>query len=195
MRSAAINERLLHRVQLISVGNAFNCFNRSAIDLGHRHETAIHDCAVDDYAASATFTLAATFLGAGQMQLLAQHVEQTLHRESVDRSLLTVNRALDLFSCVGRRHFQVALPLLLMPKVKHIMLSMLDWADCRHVERSDNKLSGAWVFRGTRVPVRALFENLESGASINEFLEWFPGVTLEQAVAVLAHAEQSLAQV
>ena len=82
-----------------------------------------------------------------------------------------------------------------MPKVKHIMLSMLDWGDCGHVERSDDKLSGAWVFRGTRVPVRALFENLESGASIDEFLEWFPGVTLEQAVAVLAHAEQSLAQV
>lgn len=72
---------------------------------------------------------------------------------------------------------------------------MLDWGDCRQVERSENKLSGAWVFRGTRVPVQALFENLESGASIDEFLEWFPGVTLEQAVAVLVHAEQSLAQV
>lgn len=72
---------------------------------------------------------------------------------------------------------------------------MLDWTDCAHVERSNDKLSGAWVFRGTRVPVRALFENLEAGATVDQFLEWFPGVTHEQAVAVLAHAEQSLANV
>ena len=82
-----------------------------------------------------------------------------------------------------------------MPKLKHIMLGMLDWGDCQQVERSEGKVSGAWVFRGTRVPVRALFENLETGATISEFLEWFPGVTLEQAVAVLAHAEHSLAEV
>lgn len=72
---------------------------------------------------------------------------------------------------------------------------MLDWSDCREVERVADKVSGAWVFRGTRVPVRALFENLESGATIDEFLEWFPGVTPEQVAAVLAHAEQSLAEV
>ncbi len=75
------------------------------------------------------------------------------------------------------------------------MLIMLDWADCQQVERSEEKLSGAWVFRGTRVPVRALFENLEAGATIDQFLKWFPGVTLEQVVAVLAQAEQSLAEV
>lgn len=75
------------------------------------------------------------------------------------------------------------------------MLSMLDWRDCQQVERSEGKLSGAWVFRGTRVPVRALFENLETGATIDEFLGWFPGVTLDQVLAVLAHAEQSLAEV
>lgn len=75
------------------------------------------------------------------------------------------------------------------------MSIMLDWGDCQQVERSEALLSGAWVFRGTRVPVRSLFENLESGATIDQFLEWFPGVTLEQVVAVLAHAEQSLAEV
>jgi uncharacterized protein (DUF433 family) len=75
------------------------------------------------------------------------------------------------------------------------MMSMLDWRDCQQVERSEDKLSGAWVFRNTRVPVRALFENLETGATIDQFLEWFPGVTLEQVVAVLAHAEQSLAEI
>jgi len=75
------------------------------------------------------------------------------------------------------------------------MLSMLDWGDCQQVERSEGKVSGAWVFRGTRVPVRALFENLEAGATIDQFLEWFPGVTPEQVAAVLAHAEHSLAEV
>jgi uncharacterized protein (DUF433 family) len=87
------------------------------------------------------------------------------------------------------------IPLLPTTKVKHIMLIMLDWGDCQQVERSEDKVSGAWVFRGTRVPVRALFENLEAGATVNEFLEWFPGVTSEQVVAVLAHAENSLAEV
>ena len=46
---------------------------------------------------------------------------------------------------------------------------MLDWNDCSAVERSPDKLSGAWVFRGTRVPVKALFENLEAGAKMGEW--------------------------
>ncbi|HEV8370600.1 MAG TPA: DUF433 domain-containing protein [Pyrinomonadaceae bacterium] len=71
---------------------------------------------------------------------------------------------------------------------------MLDWSNCPEVERSEDKVSGEWVFRGTRVPVRALFENLESGATTDEFLDWFPGVTVEQVTAVLTHAEQSLAE-
>jgi uncharacterized protein (DUF433 family) len=54
------------------------------------------------------------------------------------------------------------------------------------------KVSGAWLFKGTRVPVKALFENLESGARIDEFLEWFPGVSREQVELVLRHTEQSL---
>jgi uncharacterized protein (DUF433 family) len=69
---------------------------------------------------------------------------------------------------------------------------MLDWTQCPAVERSSGKVSGAWLFKGTRVPVKALFENLEGGASINDFLDWFPGVTREQVEAVLAHAERSL---
>jgi uncharacterized protein (DUF433 family) len=70
---------------------------------------------------------------------------------------------------------------------------MLDWALCPAVERMPDRVSGAWVFKGTRVPVRALFENLEGGSSVDEFLTWFPGVTREQAIAVLAHAQRSLA--
>ena len=70
---------------------------------------------------------------------------------------------------------------------------MLDWNSCPAVERHADRVSGAWVFKETRVPVRALFENLEAGATVEDFLKWFPGVTREQALAVLAHAEQSLA--
>jgi len=69
---------------------------------------------------------------------------------------------------------------------------MLDWKDCPVVERNPAKVSGAWLFKGTRVPVKALFENLESGACVDEFLEWFPGVTRQQVEAVLFHAERSL---
>lgn len=69
---------------------------------------------------------------------------------------------------------------------------MLDWSQCPAVERQPGKVSGAWLFRGTRVPVKALFENLEDGANIGDFLEWFSGVDREQVEAVLAHAERSL---
>ncbi|MEO8717824.1 MAG: DUF433 domain-containing protein [Burkholderiales bacterium] len=69
---------------------------------------------------------------------------------------------------------------------------MLDWATCQAVERDAERLSGAWVFRGTRVPVSSLFENLEGGATLDQFLEWFPGVARAQAEAVLEHAARSL---
>ncbi len=59
--------------------------------------------------------------------------------------------------------------------------------------RTPGKVSGAWVFEGSRVSVKALFENLEDGASVEEFLAWFPGVSREQVRAVLEFAEQSLA--
>ncbi len=53
------------------------------------------------------------------------------------------------------------------------------------LERDPEKCSGAWIFRGTRVPVHALFENLKDGASIDQFLEWFPGVTRTQIETLL----------
>jgi uncharacterized protein (DUF433 family) len=71
---------------------------------------------------------------------------------------------------------------------------MLDWSHCPAVERQPDKVSGAWLFRGTRVPVKALFENLEGGARSDDFLEWFPGVSRDQVEAVLQHAELSLAE-
>lgn len=70
---------------------------------------------------------------------------------------------------------------------------MLDWKDCQVLERLPEKMSGIWLFKGSRVPVKALFENLEQGASVDDFLAWFPGVTREQVRAVLEHAAKSLA--
>lgn len=67
------------------------------------------------------------------------------------------------------------------------------WNTCEAVESDPAKMSGAWVFSGTRVPVKALFENLEDGATVDDFLEWFPGVTRAQVDAVLSHAAASLA--
>jgi len=58
-------------------------------------------------------------------------------------------------------------------------------------ERDPERVSGAWLFRDTRVPLAALFENLEDGLSIADFVAAFPGVTLEQARAVLEHAARS----
>jgi len=67
------------------------------------------------------------------------------------------------------------------------------WNDCDAVEYHPEKLGGAWVFRGTRVPLAALFENLRDGASIDQFLEWFPGVQRSQVEAVLAHEAMTAA--
>jgi uncharacterized protein (DUF433 family) len=69
---------------------------------------------------------------------------------------------------------------------------MDNWNDCPAVERDEDRVSGAWVFRNTRVPVAALFENFKGGATVNEFVEWFPGVTIEQVEAVLDHEAAAL---
>ena len=68
---------------------------------------------------------------------------------------------------------------------------MIDWSTCPAVERDPELVSGAWVFRDTRVPISALFENLEDGSQVDQFVEWFPGVSLEQARVVLEHAARS----
>ena len=68
---------------------------------------------------------------------------------------------------------------------------MIDWSTCNAVERDPERVSGAWVFRGTRIPVAALFENLEDGVPVHQFVALFPGVTLEKARAVIEHAARS----
>ena len=67
------------------------------------------------------------------------------------------------------------------------------WDSCPVVERSSERLSGTWVFRGTRAPVSALFENLMDEASVDDFLKWFPGVERMQVKAVLEHVSRALA--
>jgi len=71
------------------------------------------------------------------------------------------------------------------------MASRLDWAQCPAVESIPGKVSGAWLFRDTRMPVSIVFENLEAGATIDEIMEWFD-VTREQVAAVLEFAARSL---
>jgi uncharacterized protein (DUF433 family) len=68
---------------------------------------------------------------------------------------------------------------------------MINWSTCSAVESDPSRVSGAWVFRGTRIPVAALFENLEGGASLDEFVEWFPGASKAQVKQVLDHVAQS----
>jgi uncharacterized protein (DUF433 family) len=71
----------------------------------------------------------------------------------------------------------------------------MQWEKCSSIERQQDKVSGAWVFQGTRVPVSALFDNLDEGATVDEFLNWFPGVSKAQVDEVLSFASQSLASV
>ena len=73
-------------------------------------------------------------------------------------------------------------------------MAALDWSQCPAVESIPGKVSGAWVLRNTRMPVATIFENLEAGATVEEFLKWFPGVERGQVEAVLECARRSLAE-
>ncbi len=68
------------------------------------------------------------------------------------------------------------------------------WENCQAVERVPGKVSGKWVFRDTRVPVSALFENLRDGATVDQFIEWFEGVDPRAVEAVLAHEIELLSR-
>jgi len=70
-------------------------------------------------------------------------------------------------------------------------MANLDWSQCPAVESIPGKVSGAWVFRDTRMPVSIVFENLESGATIDEIMDWFH-LTREQITSVLEFAARSL---
>ena len=72
------------------------------------------------------------------------------------------------------------------------LMAGLDWSQCPAVESVPGKVSGAWVFRGTRMPVATVFENLEDGMSIDELVETFDGLTREQIQSVLEFVAHSL---
>jgi uncharacterized protein (DUF433 family) len=71
-------------------------------------------------------------------------------------------------------------------------MAALDWSQCPAVESIPGKMSGAWVLRGTRMPVSAIFENIEAGASIDDVMEWFDGLNREQVKAAIEFAARSL---
>ena len=71
-------------------------------------------------------------------------------------------------------------------------MSTLDWSQCPAVESVPGKLSGAWVLKGTRMPVSAIFENIEAGANIDDIVEWFDGLNRGQVRAVIEFAARSL---
>ena len=69
---------------------------------------------------------------------------------------------------------------------------MIEWGKCPAVESVPGKVSGNWVFKGTRLPVYALFETLAGGATIYDFMEWFEGAEESDLRAVLEHVAQDL---
>ena len=71
-------------------------------------------------------------------------------------------------------------------------MASLDWSQCPAVESAPGKLGGAWVLKGTRMPVSAIFENIEAGANIDDIMEWFEGLDRGQVKAVIEFAARSL---
>ena len=71
-------------------------------------------------------------------------------------------------------------------------MAVLDWSQCPAVEKVAGKVSGAWVLRGTRMPVATIVENLEAGASLDDLLAWYDGLDRKQIQAVIEFAARSL---
>ena len=70
----------------------------------------------------------------------------------------------------------------------------MDWSLCKAVDRDPERLGGLWCFAGTRMPVYSLFEHLDKGSTVDEFLEWFPGTPPDLVHEVLSFAQESLQQ-
>ena len=73
-----------------------------------------------------------------------------------------------------------------------LIMATLDWSQCSAVESIPGKVSGAWVLKGTRMPVSAIFENLEAGAGVDDIMQWYDGLNREQLKAVIEFAVRSL---
>jgi uncharacterized protein (DUF433 family) len=128
--------------------------------------------------------------------MIRRHVRGVVHfTETFDLSHVSADPSCrgDLLQPPVVRPIAHSIVLILVPPNKNgYAPTMLDWNQCPTVERVPGKVSGVWLFKGTRVPVKALFENLEDSAGVDDFLRWFPGVKRDQVLAVLEFAEQSL---
>ncbi len=74
-------------------------------------------------------------------------------------------------------------------------MASLDWSQCSAVESIPGKVSGAWVLKDTRMPVSAIFENIEAGASLDDIMAWFEGLDRDQVKSVIEFAARSLDKV
>jgi uncharacterized protein (DUF433 family) len=95
-------------------------------------------------------------------------------------------------STVGTRRLNVPGPSILSKLSKQVTKMALDWSQCPAVESIPGKVSGAWVLRGTRMPVSVIFENLEAGANIDDIMNWYEGLDRNQVKAVIEFAARSL---
>ena len=66
------------------------------------------------------------------------------------------------------------------------------WESCKAVDRNPRKMGGVWCFAGTRNPVAALFEHIDKGSTVAEFVEWFPEVSLRQVHELIEFAKGTL---
>jgi len=73
-----------------------------------------------------------------------------------------------------------------------LRMATLDWSQCPAVESVPGKVSGAWVLKGTRMPISAILENLEAGASVDDVMQWYDGLNRQQVNAVMEFAVRSL---
>jgi uncharacterized protein (DUF433 family) len=71
-------------------------------------------------------------------------------------------------------------------------MANLDWSQCPAMESVPGKVRGAWVLKGTRMPVSAIFENLEAGANLEDLMQWYDGLDREQVKAVIEFVARSL---
>jgi uncharacterized protein (DUF433 family) len=71
-------------------------------------------------------------------------------------------------------------------------MAILDWSQCPAMESVTGKVSGAWVLKGTRMQVSAIFENLDAGASIDDIMQWYEGLNRERVKAVIEFAVRGL---
>ncbi len=108
----------------------------------------------------------------------------------------THNKAARISGPTGRRHQSTfvtrRLSFLYPEEERANHMAVLDWSQCPAVESVPGRVSGAWVFRGTRMPVSVVFENLEDGITIDELVELYDGLTRDQVIAVLDFAARSL---